>query len=296
MQATIATTDKPTRRIHPVRWAILGLLVCLTLLVVCVIIPDWRKLQFKYMGRVTIDGSTFYMHAGDNYLTQLVVNTGEYEPTETQLVRQILKDGDVFIDVGANIGWYTVHSAKIVGANGRVYAFEPEPNNLDLLRKNVEANNLKNVTVDERALSSEAGSFKLFLEKENLGKHSLVVEHAGERYINVQTMRFDDYWANRGDIRLVKIDTEGAEGMILDGMRDTLRTQKNMELIVEFAPFRLVKSGYDPDKFLSDMYQLGYKASIISEEERRVIALGTPSVKDLNLPDSESVTNLHFKR
>jgi FkbM family methyltransferase len=286
----------PSRRFHPVRLVIIGSLLALILLSVFVIIPDWRKIHYRLTGRVNVDGATFHLQPGDNYLTQWILNDGEYEPTETKLTRSILKEGDVFVDVGANIGWYTVHAGKAVGKTGKVIAFEPEPGNLSLLRKNIEANGLTQAEADGRALSKEPGSFKLFLEKDNLGMHSLVMEHGGQRYIDVETMRFDDYWNDRGPIRLVKIDTEGAEGLILEGMAETLKRQKNMDLIIEFAPYRLVKSGYDPEKILANFYALGYKAAMIDEEKRQVVELGTPTVRELNLPKDDSVTNLHFHK
>jgi FkbM family methyltransferase len=261
-----------------------------------VVVSNWRRIQFPFTGQVSVDGSTFFLHRGDNYLTPLVVIHGEYEPTETQLVRQILKEGDVFLDVGANIGWYTVYAAKAVGATGKVIAFEPEPSNLDMLRRNVRANGLKNVVVEGRALSNAAGSFKLFLERGNLGKHSLVLEHGGKHYVNVETIPLDDYWKGQGDIKLVKIDTEGAEGLILDGMRETLKNQKGLELILEFAPRRLQKSGYDPDKVLDDLYRLGFKASLIDEAAKRVVYLGTPRLKNFSFAGDDAAGNLYLKR
>jgi len=286
--------SSPARsRLRYINFALLGVAIVLGVIYT---VTHWRDITFRLTGKVDAEGSTFYLHADDNYLTPLIVKTGEYEPTETRLTRSILKKGDVFIDVGANIGWYSVHAAKIVGSDGQVIAFEPEPNNLDLLRRNVAANGLSNVVVDSRGLSNEVGSFKLFLEKNNLGMHSLIMEHDGQKYIDVQTIRFDDYWAGKGPIKLVKIDTEGAEGLIVDGMRDTLKTQKNLELIMEFAPHRLRKSGFDPDQLLSDLYAMGYKASLIDEVNDRVIELGTPLTRDIGLPRDDSVTNLHFKR
>lgn len=293
---TPETTGTPPGRMHPVRMINLALLVGVAALVLFVIVPNWRRYAFRLTGKVTVDGSTFYLQPTDNFLTPLVLNTGEYEPTETRLVRETLKEGDVFIDVGANVGWYTVFAARAVGPSGQVVAFEPEPSNLDLLNRNVRLNRLTNVVVEGKGLSNAAGSFKLFLERGNLGMHSLVVEHEGRQYIDVETVRFDDYWKGKGAIKLIKIDTEGAEGMILDGMRETLK-QQGLELIVEFAPDRLQKSGYDPDKLLDDLYRLGYKASYLDESPaKRVVYLGTPRVKDLDLSKEYPVVNLYFKR
>lgn len=83
--------------------------------------------------------------------------------------------------------------------------------------------------------------------------------------------------------------------MILDGMRETLK-QPGLELIVEYSPKRLRKSGYDPDQLLDDLYRLGYKASLIDETANQVIFVGTPHLKDLKLGGDDPVTNLHFKR
>lgn len=274
----------------------IALVVSLVGLLIWYSFVNTRFIRFGITGSVGVDGSTFYLQPDDNYLTQLVLCFGEYEPTETRLVRDILQEGDTFVDVGANVGWYTVHAAKIVGPKGQVVAFEPEPSNLALLRRNVNANHLQNVTVEGVGLSNSAGSFKLYLEKNNLGMHSLVEKHGGNRFITIPTVRFDDYWHNKGKIKLIKIDTEGAEGMILDGMRETIERNEALELIVEFAPRRLERSGYPPDKVLGDLYRSGFKASLIDESTRCIVPLGAPLTAEMNLAGDDPVTNLHFKR
>ena len=71
--------------------------------------------------------------------------TSEYEGNETELVKREIKEGDLVIDVGANIGYYTLIFAKLVGEKGKVYAFEPEPRSFKLLKKNVEENKYQNI-------------------------------------------------------------------------------------------------------------------------------------------------------
>src|SRR5690349_4571051 len=137
MTATAVET-KPTSR-RPTRLAIFGILGIALGLGVYLVYANWRPIHFKLTGYVDVEGAKFYLQPGDNYLTPCVVHTKDYESTETKLVKGILKEGDVFIDVGANIGWYTVHAGRIVGPTGKVYAFEPEPTALSYLRKNVEA-------------------------------------------------------------------------------------------------------------------------------------------------------------
>jgi FkbM family methyltransferase len=284
------------QRLSPVRLVSIGLAAALLALVVFAAVTQWRHYQLWLTGKVTAHGSIFYLHPTDRYLTQEILKNGDYEPIETKLVQQILKEGDVFIDVGANIGWYTVICSKLVGETGKVVAFEPDPSNFAMLRKNVEANRLKGVVLEQKGLSSAPGSFKLFLDRKNLGRHSLVLHYDEKDYVDVETVRFDDYWKDQGDIRLVKIDTEGAEGMILAGMMKTLEKHKRLELILEVAPERLEWSGYDADKMLESLYRLGFKASHIDEAGRRIVPMGTPRVKDFNLPKDDPWTNLHLKR
>jgi FkbM family methyltransferase len=277
------TAERPWR----IRAVHVALLVCLPALATVPVVQNWRPIRFWATGRVSAEGATFYLQPDDKYLTQVVVKYGEYEPTETRLIRQVLGEGDTFIDVGANVGWYSVLAAKRVGETGKVVAFEPEPSSLETLRRNVRLNGLNNVVVEGKALSNAGGTFKLFLAKANLGMHSLVLNHGGEHYVEVEAVRFDDYWRGRGPVRLIKIDTEGAEAMILDGMRETLKSQKELGLIVEFAPWRWKKSGYDADRVLEGLYRLGFKASHIDESAKKVVYLGAPRVKDLNFPEGE---------
>lgn len=286
----------PARR-NKVVWLInLTLLAILVGVLVWTGAATWRRANLYFTGRVSVEGAYFYLHPGDTYLTQSVLHLGEYEPMETRLVRERLQEGDVFLDVGANIGWYTVLASTRVGAGGKVIAFEPDPANAVMLRRNVEANGLTNVVVEEKALSNEPGKLKLFLDRKNLGRHSVVLKYDDKDYVEVETLRLDDYWKDGGDIRLVKIDTEGAEGFILDGMRQTLEKHPRLELILEFAPERLEKAGYDPDEVLDRLYRLGFKVTLIDEVRRRFVEMGTPKVKDFGFVGEDPYINLHLKR
>ncbi|NJL10297.1 MAG: FkbM family methyltransferase [Calothrix sp. SM1_7_51] len=118
----------------------------------CLIKPNAVK-EFKLM-----DGSRF------NYPLKSVLGLGlfinSFEASEIEFVRQSLQPGDVFFDIGANGGFYTVIAAKQVGSTGHVYAFEPGSRELSLLRRNIEINNLSNVTIIERAVSDKKSTTK----------------------------------------------------------------------------------------------------------------------------------------
>jgi len=130
----------------------------------------------------------------------------------------------VFIDVGANIGKYTVKISNSVKKKGEVIAFEPEKDNFNMLKRNVKLNCATNVVLIKKALSNKKGKLKLFLAKGNLGHHSLV-EKVGEKYEEVDVDTLDsiikELKIKRVD--LIKIDVEGAESLVLEGARETLK-------------------------------------------------------------------------
>jgi FkbM family methyltransferase len=143
-------------------------------------------------------------------------------------LRSVLGPGDVFVDVGANIGYYTLLAAGLVGREGRVLAFEPEPVAFESLRRSVAANDLEQVDCLEMALADHEGRDELFLARDTA--HSLVEAtsrdsaFAGTVPVSVTTL--DRCWAARGldarRLRLVKVDVEGDEPRALRGMLQTL--------------------------------------------------------------------------
>ena len=106
------------------------------------------------------------MFLDSNDSLRLSIN-GTYSEYETDVMKKIVKKGDVDLDLGANIGYYTLIFAKIVGKNGKVFAFEPDLTNFTLLKKNVEINGYKNVVLINKAVSDKTGKLKLFLNERN---------------------------------------------------------------------------------------------------------------------------------
>jgi len=138
--------------------------------------------------------------------------------------------GDTIVHVGAYIGTLTVKAAKSVGEKGRVIAIEPNPDNLRFLRKNIELNQLKNVTIVPKGVWSKKDKLKLYLSKETLG-HSIFGSWAGfDEFIEIETDRLDDILAEL-DIKkvdLLAMNVEGAEIEALKGMKETLKNTRNL--------------------------------------------------------------------
>jgi FkbM family methyltransferase len=194
---------------------------------------------------------------------------GVHEPGTTAVFRQLLQPGMGVVDVGAHVGYFSLLAAVLVGEAGRVYAFEPEPDNYALLVKNVEVNGYKNVTCLQRAVSQDTGSAQLFLRKYSL-EHSLSPPEAGNARAEgmaVKTTSLDEYFAGCGwpSIHLVKMDIEGWEWPALEGMTELLRRSERLKLVLEFTPSLIRQAGKEPSAFLDRMQKLGLRVSVIDD-------------------------------
>lgn len=140
---------------------------------------------------------------------------GKFEKFETELVKKEVKEGDIVLDVGANIGYYTLIFSKAVGRRGKVFAFEPEPNNFILLQKNVQINNLENVTLIQKAVSKKSGKIYLYLCDYNHGQHRTYESPRCNSSISVDCITIDDYVesASLNKINFIKMDVKDPNPM-----------------------------------------------------------------------------------
>lgn len=152
---------------------------------------------------------------------------GNLEQSVQEAMVRHLGTGGVFYDIGANVGFFALLAAHFAGfQTGHVYAFEPTPDNAGEIRRNVALNGLPNVTVIDKAVSSAAGSGRLqVVDDQSWSKLIETGEHPfTEQIIDIELVAIDDLVA-AGAIRppsVVKIDVEGAELAVLEGMRTTL--------------------------------------------------------------------------
>lgn len=258
---------------------------------------SYGKVRYWCTGAATVDGLVCYVDPDDKVITPALVNHGVWEPMETSVLCGSLKEGDTLIDVGANIGYYTILAAKRVGPRGRVIAFEPEPNNFAILKRNVEANGFTNVILEQKALSNKPGTLRLYLEEENKGGHKVFQFGSARPFVEVEAVRLDDYLKEyKGRIDLIKIDTEGAEGAILEGMQKTLRRHHGVTLLVEFFPKLLHSFGSDAGQVLANLQALGFEIRDVNERARRVAPVSAAELLARHKPDQLSYTNLLLQR
>jgi len=217
---------------------------------------------------------------------------GIYEPLETELVKKEVKKGDVVLDIGANIGYYTLIFAKLVGEEGKVFAFEPEPTNFALLKKNVEINGYKNVILVQKAVSNKTGKLKLYLCEDNLGDHRIYDPHDGRKSVGIEAIRLDDYFEGRDlKIDFIKMDIQGAEGGAIQGMLNLLRKNKTVKIVTEFWPGGLKRFGTDANEYLKLLTELGFKLYEINEQKEKK-PVNIPKLLERYTPEKEDFINL----
>jgi FkbM family methyltransferase len=188
------------------------------------------------------DVQPFAIHPkGDQYISEVIRRTGVWEPMTTQIVSALLRPGDTFLDIGANIGWYSALAARLVGESGTVVAIEPDPVNCQLLLRNTAR--FPQVSVRNVALADQPGQLLLARSASNLGDHRLAttVTKSERETVTVHVETLDSLAMieefDVSKIRVVKIDTQGAETLIFRGAKQFVRAlPASCGLVVEFAP------------------------------------------------------------
>jgi FkbM family methyltransferase len=218
------------------------------------------NLNPKGLVLLDIQGSKMYVDTRDTGVAPYLLEWGYYEKSETELVRSIVKEGMIVVDVGANIGYYTLLAAQLVGKTGKVFAFEPDPYNHSLLSKNTKINGYSNVVTVQKAVYSNSKNVELHLDKRNLGGHSLSTANVHEdKSVTVPATSLDDFFEKAHlKISLVKIDVQGLETTVIEGMDRIVRENRDLQIILEFWPWGLQNAGSSALTLLNKLGEYGF--------------------------------------
>ena len=230
---------------------------------------------------------------------QAYIVRGSWEEETTCLFRGVAKEGDVVVDLGANIGYYTLLAARIVGSEGRVYAFEPDPLNFKLLVNNIKLNNFTNVITEEKAVSDKTGTLNLYLDAQDMGAHTLYETDKYKKIVIVESVTLDDYFKGREcPVNIVKMDIEGAELAALKGMENIIKMNKGLKIFAEFHPPWIRRSGIEPEYFASlllDHYK--FTITAIQDYTRHIKSGRIGSVEELmGICQDAGVVNLLLEK
>ena len=184
---------------------------------------------------------------------------GVYEKAETKFFYTACHDGMTFLDVGANIGYYTALAARIVGPNGNVIALEPDPESYQYLEQTIKANAVGNVQAFQIAASDSPATLPLFISKDNRGDNRLYAPAEKRPQIEVEARPIDELLTenNISTVDLIKIDVQGYEPKVIAGLSKTIARSPNLIILTEFWPKGITEAGGEAKMFLDDLRTLG---------------------------------------
>jgi FkbM family methyltransferase len=222
-----------------------------------------------------IDGRYLFARLSDTYIGRAILEGQGYEPHVTGRLADTLRTGQTFLDIGANIGWYTTLAGQLVGDSGTVIAVEPLPDNVQLLLAAIERNGLTNTRVLPFAASDREGIVSV--DSGGTSNASIVhPSHAGPESLLVSAIILDDWIERFGRIDVVKIDIEGHELAAIHGLQRCLE-RYSPTLFTEFSPIALRQTdGHDPKDYLDAVYARYSSVSIIPAIGEGLVACPRP--------------------
>ena len=231
---------------------------------------------------IIMDGQKLFLDKEDSLM--LSIKNNDHELTEIKFLKQIIKNGDTVLDLGANIGVYTLIFAKLVGKSGHVFAFEPDPTNFEILSKNVKENKHENVTLVQKAVSEKNDKIKLFVSKRNHASHRIFDSEEKRNSIEVDVITLDTYFKKiKNPINFIKMDVEGVEGATLLGASNIIKNSKDLVIMMEYFPKWIRKYGMNPEEILDSLIEKKFKLFNINQKEKKIFPINLKNfVKEYN--------------
>lgn len=210
---------------------------------------------------VATDAGPLLLLADDGMMLPYLRGNGTWEPEEGGLLRRLVRPGSTFVDVGANVGYFS-RLIAVTCAPARVLAFEPHPLLVPVLRRNV-AGLSPEVEVHPVALGDTRSTVTLRSAPANIGDTRVTPaeQPAAPGAPSATMTRFDDEVSGRVDV--VKIDVQGFEADVLRGMSRTIAENPQIVVVVEFWPGVLRERGQDPGRVLEEYRAMGFEIGLL---------------------------------
>ena len=231
--------------------------------------PEFRAAQAARNAprMVQLPDFQIYVRLNDNFIGATIERWKQYEPNVSQVVSGLLSRGATFIDVGANIGYFSLLAASRVGRAGKVFSFEPNPANCDLLRMSAAANGFEDIiSVRTAAVAEQKGQLQFTtpgIDSNGRVVNPAEADRGAVETSTVEAVTLDEMLADCRRVDVIKIDVEGAEARVWRGMQETVRRHKPV-ITFEFSPGLLRHtSEVDPAEFLREVQSV-YDLYIIS--------------------------------
>ena len=215
------------------------------------------------------DGIRMVLDPGDYF--QCMMYYGRFCPEILQVLQQFVRPGDTVLDIGAQLGYFSLHVARLVTSAGRVYCFEPDPRSFTRLNQAIELSRIDWITAFQTALSAREGTMDFYLSPTLGWSTGVKNSHLEDlQQVSARTAPLD-LLVSRGDIpphiRLAKIDVEGFEMEVLRGMQNVLATSRPI-LVLEINTQMLHAQGTSPSEIVRFLEPFEYRVSRIDKDLR----------------------------
>lgn len=212
---------------------------------------------------VKIHGQRMYIPVHDSSIQAYVMRP--FEPHTVRLFKSAVRPGATVLDVGAHFGYYSLIAAQRAGLAGRIVAFEPDPGNFRMIKRNMELVPFQTITPILKAISNTSGVVPFQLAENSdcnsFYEHPLFPKRGT---IQVECATADEFFAG-GVVDVIKLDVEGHECKALDGMRGLIKNSKKIIAFVEINPECLRNAGTSGTALISKIEDLGFSARLIDE-------------------------------
>ncbi len=214
--------------------------------------------NLNIIGELDVFGNKLMVNDGNSFF----INNQDEEQPLVEFIKKVIKKGDNIIELGSNIGYYTLLLAKLVGEEGKVFAFEPYLHNIEILKLNVELNNNKNVIMIQKAVHDTTGKVNMYICEYDNRNNSIYCTYTmkTDKIIEVDSITIDDYFKNFNEnINFIKMDIQGAEYKAIKGMESLIQRSNNLMLLTEIWPEALDKAGTSAKEFIELLLNNGFK-------------------------------------
>jgi FkbM family methyltransferase len=216
--------------------------------------------------KVVRHGATVVLNPEDPVVSGSLA-LGIYERAETDFFLSTCRPGMTFLDIGANCGYYTALFLNRAGPESRIAAIEPDPQCFEYLQRTVAANKGRNVSCLPLAASDTYGKTRLYRNLDNRGDNRLYANELAATSCEVETDTIDSILQRLAvdELNLIKMDVQGYEGRVLNGMQNTFRRASGLTLLTEFWPYGLWQAGTDPFCFLTSLADFGFSLFLLGD-------------------------------
>ena len=229
-----------------------------------------RKMRTEKILKRRIYDFEMYLDIFDDGLSKQLIKYKKRELDHKYILEKVLRPGFTVLDIGANIGYYTLIEKQLTGDSGKIIAVEPSPSNIKLLKRNSELNNFKNITIFQAAISSHSGKKDFFLSYES----NLNTFHnygTVEGHLTGETIEVDTYTvpailrqANCEKLDLIRMDVEGHEVDVIEGMLEQIRNETLLPSIIFETHLSRYNEENNMQKVLRQLFNLGYQAMYVA--------------------------------